>query len=275
MVFCLLKLRFYVIPPNPMIRPRKRFGQHFLRDPAIIDNIISLITAKPEDHLLEIGPGDGALTFPLLKKIKKLNVIELDRDLIALLEEKSKQYGELIIHAGDVLDIDFASLKPKESKLRLFGNLPYNISTPLIFHLLSFSSLISEMLLMVQKEVAMRLAAKPHTKAYGRLSIMVQYHCAVELLLDIPPSAFYPPPAVQSSFIRLTPFTKKPTVVQNERLFESLVRQAFNMRRKTLRNSLKGWVDDEIWADVQISSDARPEELTVQDFVALCNAIDK
>ena len=256
-----------------MRKLRKRFGQHFLRDQAVIDQIIFLLAPTLQEHLVEIGPGDGALTLPLLKKIHHLEAIELDRDLIDPLKNRAKSAGELVVYSADALTFDFETLKKDERLLHVFGNLPYNISTPLIFHLLYFSPFIADMLLMLQKEVAMRLAAKEKTKEYGRLSVMVQYHCQVELLFNISSNAFYPPPKVQSSLVRLTPYRKLPHPAKDYLLFESIVKQAFGQRRKTLRNSLKALIADQEWASLPIHSNCRPEELTVHDFVELSNTL--
>lgn len=255
------------------ILPRKRFGQHFLHDKAVIARIIATLSPKPDDHLIEIGPGQGALTFPLLEKIKQLEVIEIDRDLIAELEKYHPEKNELIIHSGNVLKFNFASLKKDARLFRLIGNLPYNISTPLLFHLLSFSDLIADMHFMLQKEVAERLAAKPNTDDYGRLSVMVQYHAQVELLFHVSPRAFNPPPQVQSSIVRLIPHRTPLFPVQNYTLFENMVRAAFGQRRKTLRNSLKKWINDDDWAHMGIHSDARPENLSVKDFATIANVL--
>lgn len=258
-----------------MPAPRKRFGQHFLQDQVVISRIVELLAAKKNEHLIEIGPGQGALTLPLLKQGIKLDAVELDRDIIPVLETRSKHVGHLTIHAADVLNFNFNDLKTDDRLLRIFGNLPYNISTPLIFHLLTFAEIISDMLFMLQKEVAERLAAKPDTKSYGRLSVMVQYHCRVEFLLDVPANAFYPPPQVRSGIVKLTPYRSYPTLAHNYPLFESIVRHAFNQRRKTLRNSLKDIVDDATWAQIGLHSDLRPENLSVADFVEISNALNK
>ncbi len=250
--------------------PRKRFGQHFLSDQAIIQRIIAALNPKPDQHLVEIGPGQGALTVPLLKHIKQLEVVELDRDLIPELERRT--HGALTIYSADALTFDFGSIKKDERQLRIVGNLPYNISTPLIFHLLTFASIVSDMLFMLQKEVAERLAAAPDTDDYGRLSVMVQYHCEVEVLFDVPPEAFYPPPQVQSSIIHLVPFKTLPCPAKDYLLFESIVKNAFGQRRKTLRNSLRHLVSDDIWQQINISSNLRAENLSVQDFVSIANA---
>ena len=255
--------------------PRKRFGQHFLHDNAIIQRIIATLAPKANEHLVEIGPGLGALTLPLLKKTKGLDVIELDRDLIPQLKEKSHDIGELTIYSADALTFDFASIKKDERYLRIFGNLPYNISTPLIFHLLHFAPIVSDMLFMLQKEVAERMAANANDEHYGRLSVMVQYHCEVDIAFDVPPSAFYPPPKVDSSIVRLTPYRNYPHCAHDYPLFESIVRHAFGQRRKTLRNSLKTIIEDDAWAAISIPSTLRPENLTVNDFIEISNQLSR
>jgi len=249
--------------------PRKRFGQHFLRDQAIISQIVAVLAPRSNEHLVEIGPGQGALTLPVLKLIHQLDVVELDRDLIPELKQRCSHAGELQVYSADALEFDFASVKTDDRALRVFGNLPYNISTPLIFHLLTFTSCISDMLFMLQKEVAHRLAAGADTEHYGRLSVMVQYHCRVELLFDVPASAFHPPPQVTSSIVRLIPHGDLPHQAQNYALFESIVKHAFGQRRKTLRNSLRDIISDEAWELTPIGSNLRAENLTVQDFVEL------
>lgn len=252
--------------------PRKRFGQHFLRDSAIIRRIIAALAPRAHEHLVEIGPGQGALTIPVLQEVKALDVIELDRDLIAMLEAYARQ-DDLQIHAADALEFDFAQLKTDDRLLRVFGNLPYNISTPLIFHLLSFAPIVSDMLFMLQKEVAERLVAQANTNNYGRLSVMVQYYCEVKLLFDVPASAFYPRPQVTSSIVQLLPFRHSPHPVNDDVLFATIVKLAFNQRRKTLRNSLKNCIADGAWAHMPISSHLRAENLSVKDYVTLANTL--
>lgn len=251
--------------------PRKRFGQHFLSDQSIIHRIIAVLDPKPQDHLVEIGPGQGALTTYVLNRAQRLDVVELDRDLIPALQERCRHARGLVVHHADALEFDFSEVKQDDRLLRLFGNLPYNISTPLIFHLLSFASLVSDMTFMLQKEVAERLAASISTADYGRLSVMVQYYCQVDLLFDVPPSAFYPPPQVMSSIVRLTPYHTLPHIAQDFAFFEKLVKQAFGQRRKTLRNSLKSLISDDMWEQAALDPHLRPENLTVSDFVALSN----
>lgn len=255
-----------------VMTPRKRFGQHFLHDKHVVQQIVDLIAPRINDHLVEIGPGMGALTAPVLKKIGTLHVIEIDRDLIPLLEARCQSIGKLFVHEADALEFDLLTLK-NNKKLRLFGNLPYNISTPLIFHLLKYAELITDMHFMLQKEVTDRLAAPPNTTHYGRLSVMVQYHCQVTQLFDVPPGAFHPPPKVYSSIVRLVPFPTLPFVARDYGLFEQLVKQAFAQRRKTIRNCLKTMVSDDIWQQVDIDSSRRGEELTVEEYVKLSNLL--
>lgn len=255
------------------IQHRKRFGQHFLQDKEIIQHIVDVIAPQSGQALVEIGPGIGAITFPILKKIGKLDAIELDRDLIPILQEKSIPFGELIIHEADALYFDFATLLQDKKPLRIFGNLPYNISTPLVFHLLEYANNISDMHFMLQKEVVDRMAAKAGDEEYGRLSVMVQYYCEVTTLFDVPRTAFNPPPQVTSSIVRMIPYKKLPYVANNYARFADLVRQAFSQRRKTLRNSLKNFINDDMWAHIALHSNLRPEELTVKDYVELSNLL--
>ncbi len=252
---------------------RKRFGQNFLQDQHIIADIIASFAPKESDTCVEIGPGLGALTLPLLKKINHLQAIELDRDLIPILLEKSKSSGELIIHQGDVLQFDFHTLVKPSQKLRIIGNLPYNISTPLIFHLLNQADIIQDMVFMLQQEVVDRMSAARNGRDYGRLSVMVQYYCQVESLFVIPPEAFSPAPKVFSKLVHLTPHITKPIRAQNETLFADIVREAFSQRRKTIRNSLKNLVRDEIFESLEISPLKRAENLSVEDYVRLSNAL--
>lgn len=250
---------------------RKRFGQHFLHDKSIIDRLIKVIHPCPGQHLVEIGPGQGALTVPILKEVGKLDCIELDRDLIPPLEARCQDKGTLIIHQSDALEFDFKSLVQDQKPLRIIGNLPYNISTPLIFHLLEYASFITDMHFMLQKEVVDRIAAHVGDDAYGRLSIMVQYHCETHALFDVPPSAFYPPPKVNSSVIRIIPYQELPNKAKDYAHFARLVKVAFSYRRKTLRNCLKTILSDEDWHKTDIDPHLRPEELSVADYVRLSN----
>jgi 16S rRNA (adenine1518-N6/adenine1519-N6)-dimethyltransferase len=251
--------------------PRKRFGQHFLHDKQIIQSIINALAPKPEDHIVEIGPGQGALTVPLLKTIGKLAAIELDRDLIPALTARCKEKGTLIVYEADALEFDFLKLIQAGESLRIVGNLPYNISTPLVFHLLKFAKYITDMHFMLQKEVVSRLAATPHSEDYGRLSIMVQYHCQVTALFNVSRHAFYPPPQVESSVVRLVPYHVLPHPAEDYQHFANVVKLAFAHRRKTLRNCLKELVNDHDWEQLNIDSQKRPEELGVSEYVKISN----
>lgn len=257
-----------------MHSPRKRFGQHFLCDKEVIARIVAVIAPKRGERIVEIGPGQGAITFPILKIAKHLDAVEFDRDLIPHLQERSPIYGFLNIHEADALTFDFSRLHRDDRKLRIIGNLPYNISTPLLFHLLEYAPLISDMIFMLQKEVAHRLAAEPSSEFYGRLSVMMQYHCQVQLIFDVQPNAFYPQPKVKSSIIKLIPYQQLPHVAKDYKRFSDLVRQAFSLRRKTLHNSLKSMVTDDTWEKVQIDSRLRPENLSVGDYVKISNALE-
>ncbi|MCB1662908.1 MAG: 16S rRNA (adenine(1518)-N(6)/adenine(1519)-N(6))-dimethyltransferase RsmA [Pseudomonadales bacterium] len=253
---------------------RKRFGQNFLEDANIIRAIIRIINPKPQQALVEIGPGLGALTELLLETTGgHLAVVELDRDLIPVLRTKFFNYPHLRIHQADALKFDFPSLAQAEQKLRIVGNLPYNISTPLIFHLISCASSIQDMHFMLQKEVVERLAAQPGCKDYGRLGIMVQYHCRVESLLDVPPTAFNPRPKVESAVVKLTPYMKPPIPARDIEVFEKVVRSAFAQRRKTLRNNLKSMITDAQLEALNIDPSIRAENLTLQNFVAISDTL--
>ncbi len=259
---------------NPGHVARKRFGQNFLHDPTIIGRIISAINPKPDQHLVEIGPGLGALTEEILLEAGALEAVELDRDLIPVLRTKFFRYeGKFTIHEADALKFDFASLQNDERPLRVVGNLPYNISTPLIFHLLSFSGLISDMHFMLQKEVVERLAAQPGEDHYGRLGIMAQYYCRVEKLFIVPPGAFNPAPKVDSAIVRLIPHTTLPIEAKDQNLLADVVRTAFGQRRKTLRNNMKGLITGEQLEALGIDPGLRPERLSLAQFIAISDAI--
>lgn len=260
---------------NPIHTPRKRFGQNFLHDQNVIANILSSLYAKPEEHWVEIGPGQGALTLPLLNKGVVLDVVELDRDLVALLKNKFKDRPLLTIHSADALKFDFSKLAKPGKKLRIVGNLPYNISTPLLFHLLSFSSVIVDMHFMLQKEVVDRICAEPGTKKYGRLSVMMQYYCIPESLFDVYPESFDPVPQVTSSIIRLTPHDKPPVQIKDVALFNKVVAQAFSQRRKTLRNSLKTLINEDDMLKLDVDPKARAETISLQEFANLSNRINE
>lgn len=249
--------------------PRKRFGQHFLTNTQVIQNIISAIAPKPEQHLVEIGPGKGALTLPLLESGCQLDVIELDRDLIQWLDEKAKSFKQLRVHQADVLKFDFTQLP---QPFRVVGNLPYNISTPLLFHLLANASdIIQDMTFMLQKEVVERMIAMPSSSEYGRLSVMLQYHCQIEKLFDVSPDAFYPPPKVTSSIVQLIPYATPPVEVINLKHFTKIVTLAFSQRRKTLRNTLKTVLNIKDIESAGINPQVRAETLTLEEFAQLSN----
>ncbi|TAK65068.1 16S rRNA (adenine(1518)-N(6)/adenine(1519)-N(6))-dimethyltransferase RsmA [Methylobacter sp.] len=253
--------------------PRKRFGQNFLHDHNIIYNIISSIQAKPDQHWVEIGPGQGALTEPLLAQGVRLDVVELDRDLVALLKVKFKQYPNLQIHSADALRFDFSVLAEENKKLRVIGNLPYNISTPLMFHLLDNAYCIEDMHFMLQKEVVDRICAAPGSKKYGRLSVMMQYYCATELLFDVPPESFDPAPQVMSAIVRLVPHRQPPVAVNDVAKLNRVVTQAFSQRRKTLRNSLKKLIPEEEIVALGIDPTLRAESISLAEFALLSNLL--
>ncbi|SFX24540.1 16S rRNA (adenine(1518)-N(6)/adenine(1519)-N(6))-dimethyltransferase RsmA [Marinospirillum alkaliphilum] len=252
-------------------RARKRFGQNFLQDPGMIRRIVRAIAPRGEDRLVEIGPGMGAITELLLEENRFLDVVELDRDLIPGLKVKFFNHSGFQVHEADALKFDFAGLRQGDEKLRVVGNLPYNISTPLIFHLLSFQGLIEDMHFMLQKEVVERLAASPGSGQWGRLSVMAQYYCQVEFLFEVPPECFNPRPKVDSAIVRLTPHTQRPFVAADEQLLADTVRLAFAQRRKTLRNNLKGVIAAEVLELLGIDPQRRPETLTLEEFVKLAN----
>ena len=249
--------------------PRKRFGQHFLHDPGIRARIISAVDPRPGESILEIGPGLGALTAPLLERAGQVTAVELDRDVIQELQTHCAGLGELKIHALDALELDLARLG--EGPFRIVGNLPYNISTPLLFHLLAQRSRIRDMHFMLQKEVVQRLDADPGSKTYGRLGVMAALACRTEALFDVAPGAFRPPPRVTSSVVRMVPREPEAPVPDPDLLAE-IVRRAFSQRRKTLRNSLRGLVDETLLRDQGIDPGARAETLAPEDFARLAAA---
>jgi len=255
---------------NDSHRARKRFGQNFLHDQQIIQRIVSSLRAKPGDRVVEIGPGLGALTQPLIDIVGKIDVVEIDRDLVARLQQHYSP-EVMTIHSHDALKFDFHTLVTAGEKLRIIGNLPYNISTPLLFHLMEQLDVVQDIHCMLQKEVVERMAAKPGDSAYGRLSIMLQYHCDVVKLFNVGPGAFHPAPKVDSAVARLTPHTTKPTHVNDEKIFSKVVNQAFSQRRKTLRNCLKTLLSTEQIESCNIDPTARPETLSLSDFAKLSN----
>ncbi len=249
---------------------RKRFGQNFLVSPGIVRRIVEAIAPRPGDLVVEIGPGLGALTAPLLERVERLHVVEIDRDLIARLKEAWPP-ERLAIHEGDALEFDFATLG---ERLRIVGNLPYNISTPLLFHLAGYATQVRDMHFMLQKEVVDRMAADPGSGDYGRLSVMLQYRFDIERLFVVPPGAFNPPPKVDSAIVRLIPRKLGAGDTANsEEIFARVVTAAFSQRRKMLRNTLRELMAEEGLAALGVKPTARAEELSVADYVRLANAL--
>ena len=253
-------------------QPRKRFGQHFLTDPGVIDAIVQAIDPQPGDTIVEIGPGPGAITEPLARKAGQLHCVELDRDLAGALRSRFASTDNVSIHEADALKFDFCSLG---DSLRVVGNLPYNISTPLLFHLVDCRDCISDMYFMLQKEVVERMTAEPGSKAYGRLGIMLGCHLSVEALFDVGPECFDPPPKVVSAIVRLAPLGDERPQIDDEQLLGRLVATAFSQRRKTLRNALKTMVDATELDAVGIDTSKRPESLAIADYVALANYVSR
>ncbi|HET9735205.1 MAG TPA: 16S rRNA (adenine(1518)-N(6)/adenine(1519)-N(6))-dimethyltransferase RsmA [Burkholderiales bacterium] len=241
--------------------PRKRFGQHFLHDTGVIRRIVEAIAPAPEDAIVEIGPGEGALTRPLLERSKRLEVIEIDRDLAAALAAEGVR-----VHVADALAFDFGALP---QGLRIVGNLPYNISTPLLFHLARYAQRVRDMHFMLQREVVERMVAKPSTPAYGRLSVMLQVRFKMEKLFRVAPGAFRPPPKVESAVVRMVPLGAP--LGCDEKVFEQVVREAFSARRKTLRNALS--LDPADYAELGIDAKLRPENLAPQDYVRIARRL--
>ncbi len=275
--------------------PKKRFGQNFLTDRAIINSLIEAINPQTNDLMVEIGPGLGAMTQPLLTRLKHLHVVELDRDIVSWMQSHYPA-EKISIHNIDALKFDFGSLlesteEPEMTakggdtgknasaaglqRIRVVGNLPYNISTPILFHLLDNVDAIIDMHFMLQKEVVERMVASPSTPAYGRLSVMLQYRLQMEYLLTVPPEAFDPPPKVESAFVRAVPHAKLPYPAADETLFASVVQAAFGQRRKTLRNTLKGLLDDAGFAALGLDSQLRAENLPVSAFVDIANYLSR
>lgn len=249
-------------------RPRKRYSQNFLVDAGVIASIIAALRPKRGEHIVEIGPGLGALTRPLLAAVEQLHAIEIDRDLAAGLE--SEFAPRLKLHITDVLEFDFSALG---DNLRVIGNLPYHISTPLLFHVAQFCAQIRDIHVMLQKEVVERMVAVPSDSNYGRLSVMLQYRFELEKILDVPAAAFSPAPEVESAVVRLIPLQPLPYVARDEPLFARIVAAAFSQRRKTLRNSLRSFLSEADFATLKIMPAARAQELSVERFVAIANHI--
>ena len=249
---------------------RKRFGQNFLVDAQVIGSILAAIAPRRDDLVVEIGPGLGALTAPLIERLDRLHAVEIDRDIVARLRRRFPP-EQLQLHEGDALSFDFRSLVSGEQVLRVLGNLPYNISTPLLFHLAQFADRVYDMHFMLQKEVVERMVAEPGNTDYGRLSVMLQYRFVMDWLLDVPPEAFDPAPQVDSAVVRLIPRRPEELTARDERHFATLVAQAFSQRRKMLRNTLKGVIDDTAFTGAGIVPTARAEDLSVADYIRLSN----
>ncbi len=256
--------------PTNYHKPRKRFGQNFLHDEHVIQQIVAAIAPQSQQTLVEIGPGQGAITRLLADACAELHLLEIDRDLVARLQTLFANNTHVHIHNVDALRFDFCSLT-SGSTLRLLGNLPYNISTPLLFHIMENIDCIEDMHFMLQKEVVERMAAGPGNKDYGRLSIMIQYYCQVESVLDVGPESFSPAPKVDSSIVRLVPHRVKPVQVDDFHSFSKLVAQAFTMRRKTLRNALKDLLSAEQISACDVDPQLRPDAIDLDAYARLAN----
>ena len=256
-------------------RARKRFGQNFLQDANIIERIITAINPKADDCIIEIGPGQGALTDRLVDQCRHLDVIEIDRDLAAEFQWRYDNRPNFFLHVADVLKFDFTALPTREAGYRVIGNLPYNISTPLLFRLFQHRHLFSDMVFMLQLEVVDRMSAAPGNKNYGRLGIMTQYFCQVEKLFRVPPTAFHPQPKVDSAIVRLTPWQDLPFPAANTDNLETVVRTAFSQRRKTLQNSLKTLIDKQALSNLGIDGSRRPETLSLAEYVTISDTLNR
>lgn len=249
---------------------KKHLGQHFLHERGVVDKIVLAVDPQPGDRLVEIGPGQGAITFPLLRRHGALTAIEFDRDLLAPLAAAAEGIGQLTLLPGDVLDVDFTALAAGDP-IRLVGNLPYNLSSPILFHALDHAAAIIDMHFMLQKEVVDRMAAAPGSKVYGRLSVMLQAYCRVTPLFTVAPGAFRPPPKVDSAVVRLVPRDPASIGVRDRARFSAVVRAAFGQRRKTLRNALSGVAGAEAIEAAGLSGGERAEQVPVDGFVRLAN----
>lgn len=255
-------------------KARKRFGQNFLNDENVIERIVKAIAPKVGDNLLEIGPGLGAITEPVAELTDKLNVVELDKDLAERLQTHPFIGKKLKIYQADALQFDFTELFNSEKKLKVFGNLPYNISTPLLFHLYNYLDGIENMHFMLQKEVVNRMCAAPNSKTFGRLSVMTQYYCKTIPVVEVPPSAFIPPPKVDSAVIRLIPKTNEERNQVNPKTLNRVCLEAFNQRRKTLRNSLANLLTAEQLESLDIKPNLRAENLSLAEFIKIAAWLD-
>lgn len=253
--------------------PRKRFGQNFLRDAAVVHRIVMAVNPRPDDHLVEIGPGEGVMTAAFMKPEALLDAVEIDRDLATSLRQRFAGRPRFRLHQADALKFDFATLSRGE-KLRIVGNLPYNISTPLLFHLFASARIIEDMHFMLQREVIDRLCAEPGEPDYGRLGIMARYHCRAEKLFEVGPESFYPPPKVISAIVRLVPH-EHPPVDADPATLGQVVATAFSQRRKTLRNSLKSLFDETALQETGIDPGARAETLSLEQYARLARRLPR
>lgn len=260
-----------IFNPN-QYQAKKRFGQNFLQDSAIIDRIVKSIQPRQSDNIIEIGPGLGAITREILPLSKRISVIELDRDVIPKLKFNCDRLGDLTIYQQDALKTDFSQFVQEDEKLRVIGNLPYNISTPILFHLFSYLENIQDMHFMLQKEVVARMVAAPGSKTYGRLSVMTQFYCKPQMLFVVPPESFEPAPKVDSAIVRLVPKTDLPAL-DDFKLFNTMVTEAFNMRRKTIRNVWKKRLSEEQLTGIGLNAKLRPENLSLEEFVIAANFV--
>lgn len=250
-------------------RPRKRFGQHFLVDRSYLSRIVAAIDPRADDNMVEIGPGLAALTAPLAERLTRLHAVEIDRDVVRELRSRFAP-EQVVVHEADALEFEFAALGPK---LRVVGNLPYNISSPLLFRLAGLSTNVVDCHFMLQKEVVDRMAAGPGGKVYGRLSVMIQYRFEVEKLFDVPPGAFRPPPQVDSAFVRLVPRVALPLEPVEEEVMQKMVAQAFTQRRKTLRNAMSGFMQADELSALGVEPTLRPENLSVETYVRIARFV--
>jgi 16S rRNA (adenine1518-N6/adenine1519-N6)-dimethyltransferase len=249
---------------------KKHLGQNFLHDRAVVDKIVLAINPQPGDRLVEVGPGQGALTFPLLDRIGAMTAVEFDRDLLQPLALAAAAHGTLTLIAADILSVDLTALAG-DGQLRLVGNLPYNLSSPILFHALEHAPAVRDMHFMLQKEVVERMASGPGNKVYGRLSVMLQAYCTVTPLFTVAPGSFRPAPKVDSAVVRLVPRSPDTIGIHDPRRFAAVVRAAFGQRRKTLRNALDGVVDSETMLAANVRPDLRAEQLAVADFIRIAN----
>lgn len=252
-------------------RARKRFGQNFLNDAMIIDKIVTAIDPKPSDNLVEIGPGLGAITEPVAELSGHLTVVELDKDLAERLIAHPFLGPKLTVNQGDAMKFDFSLLIKADEKLKIFGNLPYNVSTPLLFHLFEFVDNVEHMHFMLQKEVVNRMVAGPGSKAYGRLSVMTQYYCYAMPVIEVPPTCFKPAPKVDSAVVRLMPKPASARAAKSTKMLNTVCLEAFNQRRKTLRNSLSNLLNEEEIAQLGIDATLRAENISLEQYIAIAN----